>query len=620
MVGPDRVPHSRDARFHPIPHIIVDPSAIPSGSASKNEGRAKQPPRPQNAWILYRQWALSKLLEAEPELKGTPQSQLSKRLGNQWKNESDTIRLHFEQKANIIKERHAIEHPGYSFRPVKREDKQREREEKKQEKARAKEAEKLAKELEKALRAQRLSRSKASKYADASEGSYIAMNSNVAAFYGLLGPSPPLSKCPSHAGSPHLMSDELLDDHPSALSLGNASPLVGSAFLGSMPTQSASTSPINGNVDASPQMVMPFIQSNAMGWTSDVVVAEHAPRASSAAISDNWPQVASDGATDDVNSLIDNWLFFGGQSGLGQSFANPSGPLSSPPHYFGGMQLGDMSVTGDHLVGIHVDTSVSHMVDQFHCDFTNPYQEQSPAVPYDMPPPDQQNNEAPFLYHFLASDMSPSDILGVESNVGNVLMDEVQAREFGGRVIAAEHIQDRAPPVMTAENVDPSTFLPSPPESASSVSPVAGMTLGLDGTIPTNLSASSSNQQALGNFGFEDMPIANNNGFDQNEIGFGDLGFDNRFEFDDNMTHMDPNISEYSVSAYDFYDQSIFASNLDVHNTFEVSAHDHSNLLLQPNFDVPDSSMQMSTPPTPVSAGSTIDDQFAIVRGPMRNI
>ncbi|EJD03148.1 uncharacterized protein FOMMEDRAFT_47847, partial [Fomitiporia mediterranea MF3/22] len=74
-------------------------------------------PRPQNAWILYRAWALSGLLERQPELKGTPQSQLSKILGTQWANESPEVRKHFEHQANLNKERHAQEFPDYVFKP-----------------------------------------------------------------------------------------------------------------------------------------------------------------------------------------------------------------------------------------------------------------------------------------------------------------------------------------------------------------------------------------------------------------------------------------------------------------------------------------------------------------------
>lgn len=138
MTGPERV--QRDTRVchaSPLPQIIVSHSRA-AGSSSKRP--SKQPPRPQNAWILYRQWALASLLQQEPELRGVPQSQLSKRLGAMWRKVNPEVRASFEHQANIMKEQHALEHPDYQFRPVKKSVKEREREERKQEKVRAKEA------------------------------------------------------------------------------------------------------------------------------------------------------------------------------------------------------------------------------------------------------------------------------------------------------------------------------------------------------------------------------------------------------------------------------------------------------------------------------------------------
>lgn len=137
MTGPERV--QRDIRLNhsSLPQIIISHSKA-AGSASKRP--SKQPPRPQNAWILYRQWALANLLKEEPELQGVPQSQLSKRLGAMWKEVDAQTRSRFEQQANLLKQQHAIEYPDYQFRPVKKSVKQRVREERKHEKARAKEA------------------------------------------------------------------------------------------------------------------------------------------------------------------------------------------------------------------------------------------------------------------------------------------------------------------------------------------------------------------------------------------------------------------------------------------------------------------------------------------------
>lgn len=187
MAGPDRVPHARSRQYHPtqMPQIIVNPRG---SSSSSPHSPTKQPPRPQNAWILYRQWALTKLLQEEPELKGVPQAQLSKRLGTMWKEENAEVRGFFEHEANVRKEQHAVEHPNYVFRPVKRSIKEREREERKREKIREKEAAKLEKQRRRAGRRQSLSSSEP--------------ESRLGSPFGDDGPSPPLTACPSRGGTP----------------------------------------------------------------------------------------------------------------------------------------------------------------------------------------------------------------------------------------------------------------------------------------------------------------------------------------------------------------------------------------------------------------------------------
>lgn len=173
-----------------MPQIMVTPGASTSLSSSSPSSKAsvKQPPRPQNAWILYRQWALTRLLQEEPELKGVPQAQLSKRLGAMWKEADAETRGFFEYEANLRKEQHAVEHPNYVFKPVKRTDKEREREERKREKARTKEAAKLEKQR------RRVSGRGSVSCSDAED--------SFGSAFGNDGPSPPLSACPSRGGTP----------------------------------------------------------------------------------------------------------------------------------------------------------------------------------------------------------------------------------------------------------------------------------------------------------------------------------------------------------------------------------------------------------------------------------
>ncbi|KAI5123847.1 hypothetical protein M0805_005666 [Coniferiporia weirii] len=624
MTGPDRTPHSRDARFHPLAHIILDPRTASSGSAASNADGGKKAPRPQNAWILYRQWALSRLLDANPELKGTPQSQLSKRLAEQWKDESSDVRQHFEHMANVSKEQHALEHPNYSFKPVKKVVKQREREAKKQAKARAKEAEKLAKELEKALRAGRLPASVPGTADDASAGTQALAGADsdihkvALHHFSDLGPSPPMSECPSRASSPYQSSDESPDDEPAASSAGNTPPLGGGVSKEVTAVRGVSSDSTGAGSDASPQSVAPFLPSNATEWESDTTVAQDASRASSSATADsatNWGD--SFGQTNvGANSLVNGWmasLSSRGQSLVaGQSAFSSSGlTLPSDSQIFGG---GMQFHRDNRFVGIQVDTSTDLLADQFECDFTNPYQEQGPtnSLLLDITPPTQQESGAIFTQSFSAPNLSLSDLLAIGENVDGVLMDEIEARGYDARVIAAEHVQNGVPPAMAPENYPGSSFLPSPPESAPAISPAAGPNFGFDKIMqPTNLAASGSSRQAPDGLGFEDIMPAP----DMNLSSLGDFVFDDHFGFSNSAMLMDTDSSGFELPALDFANPAMFSLNFAPDDASVISTCRPNDTLLCPNFGAPGSSVQPSMPPTPMSAGFSMDDQFAVIKG-----
>jgi len=71
---------------------------------------AAKPPRPPN---VSRQFIFFKLIN----LKGTSQSELSKKIAEQWKNETPEMKKWFERDAEIKKLEHARLHPGYVFKP-----------------------------------------------------------------------------------------------------------------------------------------------------------------------------------------------------------------------------------------------------------------------------------------------------------------------------------------------------------------------------------------------------------------------------------------------------------------------------------------------------------------------
>ncbi|KAI9777495.1 MAG: hypothetical protein M1835_005226 [Candelina submexicana] len=73
-------------------------------------------PRPPNAFILYRQHHHPLLKASNP---GLHNNQISVILGNQWKNETDETKIHFQSLAETIKRQHYKDHPEYQYQPRK---------------------------------------------------------------------------------------------------------------------------------------------------------------------------------------------------------------------------------------------------------------------------------------------------------------------------------------------------------------------------------------------------------------------------------------------------------------------------------------------------------------------
>lgn len=121
---------------------------------SKGKGRAtddheqvrhlsqSQPPRPPNAWILYRSDKIKVLPPAAPGQRSRAQADVSKLISDMWRNESDAVKLEYERLADAKKAEHQRLYPDYRFQPMKKEEKERIREEKRQLKERAREKKK----------------------------------------------------------------------------------------------------------------------------------------------------------------------------------------------------------------------------------------------------------------------------------------------------------------------------------------------------------------------------------------------------------------------------------------------------------------------------------------------
>ena len=74
-------------------------------------------PRPRNAYVLYRSWALSHHPSIADSRATNRQDVLSKITGELWNTESNEIRAHFAMLAVEEKENHARKYPEYSYVP-----------------------------------------------------------------------------------------------------------------------------------------------------------------------------------------------------------------------------------------------------------------------------------------------------------------------------------------------------------------------------------------------------------------------------------------------------------------------------------------------------------------------
>lgn len=102
-----------------------------------------KPPRPRNAWIIFRTDQL-KLRQPAPGARPQLQAHASKDIAKIWKNLSPEVRAEYERRAAEEKAEHERRYPNYKYKPRSKADKEREREEKKAEKLRKKEEAKRA--------------------------------------------------------------------------------------------------------------------------------------------------------------------------------------------------------------------------------------------------------------------------------------------------------------------------------------------------------------------------------------------------------------------------------------------------------------------------------------------
>lgn len=77
------------------------------------DAEAKKPPRPPNAWILYRSSCIRKQRESRsPGAPKPTQAELSKLFGEQWRNEPEEVKAEYERQAEAAREEHTAKYPG----------------------------------------------------------------------------------------------------------------------------------------------------------------------------------------------------------------------------------------------------------------------------------------------------------------------------------------------------------------------------------------------------------------------------------------------------------------------------------------------------------------------------
>ncbi|KAL2311744.1 Mating-type M-specific polypeptide Mc [Schizosaccharomyces pombe] len=85
-------------------------------SLRKDTKSTERTPRPPNAFILYRKEKHATLLKSNPSINN---SQVSKLVGEMWRNESKEVRMRYFKMSEFYKAQHQKMYPGYKYQPRK---------------------------------------------------------------------------------------------------------------------------------------------------------------------------------------------------------------------------------------------------------------------------------------------------------------------------------------------------------------------------------------------------------------------------------------------------------------------------------------------------------------------
>lgn len=99
-----------------IPSYVVTSRSKCFTEAPESSPKEKNPPRPPNAFILYRKAKQAEIIAHNP---GISNNDVSKIVGPMWKEETDEIVEGFRRAAEAIKMEHRRKYPDYRYRPRK---------------------------------------------------------------------------------------------------------------------------------------------------------------------------------------------------------------------------------------------------------------------------------------------------------------------------------------------------------------------------------------------------------------------------------------------------------------------------------------------------------------------
>jgi hypothetical protein len=111
--------YERNLIRNPPYHLTLSPESLLDPTRKHRKNRVKKnfsPPRPQNAWVIFRK-NFEGQLRAQDQNKTRTIQEVSKMAGKEWKNQPNIVKQYFDALSKLAQHRHKIAYPNYSYRP-----------------------------------------------------------------------------------------------------------------------------------------------------------------------------------------------------------------------------------------------------------------------------------------------------------------------------------------------------------------------------------------------------------------------------------------------------------------------------------------------------------------------